>query len=675
VWISVAAQGTLLPITARGGDSCGMSDAGYASCAPGTRGPPAWSDQKNLSGRVLPLPPLTWLGCFLIVVALVVDQRFRALKRKKQTAAPESSEVELRVSALAMQAATLTIALWVLKLAGIWAADRFGWVSLPVMRGILLVLCAGAFVWIVGRMVGLLWRGGKDVRIRSWAGRILAILCLASGAAWLVLDALHVPHLPSLFVLFAIVLGFAAISVCCDLKLRRLSEIGDRVPQWRRVPVLLGVLAFLYLAASLAADSWQPADAILYFDRSSLPSTLISPGVPIILFACALYWWGCWNMRRVHLLRFPETEIGIGELLDTRARRAGFDPDRMLREPSLSMGISILIPILALVVTCFGFRTGASIEGARFGVFLFLASACIHTTMSHTLAHTLSLGTAVRKLLASLARHPAIEVMKTLAKEPFDWRMTYAEPRRPAFEPLARHIERVEGLIQHWSSDDLQRLIETQDPQLAQRARERLATMAGEVATRLRFDPKLPAPRVKLNGRDWRELNALVNAFHEILARTRWSSSFSPEGLSPVAASALEEMERIVFFHAAVVLRDLLSRLVSGFTAALGGLLLVLLGHLLYTFQGRVFWLILDATAISFAAGTAIFVLQGLERNDVLSVLWQSAPGRISLSGKLTWRMGIYALIVAATLLATVFPELGGALFKWIEPTRKLFAL
>jgi hypothetical protein len=265
--------------------------------------------------------------------------------------------------------------------------------------------------------------------------------------------------------------------------------------------------------------------------------------------------------------------------------------------------------------------------------------------------------------------------MKTLAKEPFDWRMTYKASRRSAFEPLARHIERVEGLLSEWTPGDLELLFGTAGAPRAPQACERLAGMASEVAARLRFDPKVAAPSENLHTRDWRELDALVHELYEILARTRWAGSFPASRLSSAAATALEEMEVIVFFHAAVVLRDLVSRLVSGFTAALGGLLLVLLGHLLYTFQGRVFWLILDALAISFAAATAIFALTSLERSSVLSVLWQSAPGRVPLFGKLSWRMGIYVLIAAATLLAAVFPELGGALFKWIEPTRKLFAL
>jgi hypothetical protein len=295
--------------------------------------------------------------------------------------------------------------------------------------------------------------------------------------------------------------------------------------------------------------------------------------------------------------------------------------------------------------------------------------------MSHTLAHTLSLGTAVRKLLSSLARHPGVEVMKTLVKEPFDWRMTYTETRRPAFEPLARRIEQLEGRIPQWTDGDLQLLIGAKGPIALLLARNDLATLAGRVTTQLRFDPKGPARGDYLDRADWSALNGLVNEFHSMLSRTRWIAGFPADKLSPGAASSLEEMERIVFFHAAEVMRDLLSRLVSGFTAVLGGLLLVLFGHLFYTFQGRVFWLILDAGAISFAAVAAIFVLQAIERNELLSVLWQSTPGRISLSGKLTWRMGMYVLIAVATLLAAVFPELGGSLFRWLEPTRKLFAL
>ncbi len=173
---------------------------------------------------------------------------------------------------------------------------------------------------------------------------------------------------------------------------------------------------------------------------------------------------------------------------------------------------------------------------------------------------------------------------------------------------------------------------------------------------------------------EWRALDTLVGTFHDLLCRTKWLPAFPAASLSKPCRTALDQMEIVVMFHAAIVLRDLLTRLVTGFSAVAGGLLLLLVGHLLYTFQGRVYWLGLDAIAFALTALFAIRRLVALERDTVLSTLWAAAPGKIPLFGKLTWRVGVYLLLALITLLAAFFPELGGQFIKWVEPARKLVA-
>jgi hypothetical protein len=142
-------------------------------------------------------------------------------------------------------------------------------------------------------------------------------------------------------------------------------------------------------------------------------------------------------------------------------------------------------------------------------------------------------------------------------------------------------------------------------------------------------------------------------------------------GFSKEVRETVEQMEYVVFFHGALVLRDLLTRLVSGFTTVLGGLLLLMAAHLLYAFQGRAFWLALDWVAIGISAAAGVWMLLILERDPVLSRLWKTTPGKISAFGGLSWRMLAYLTITLLTLFAVFFPEVGGGLLKWIEPARK----
>jgi hypothetical protein len=195
---------------------------------------------------------------------------------------------------------------------------------------------------------------------------------------------------------------------------------------------------------------------------------------------------------------------------------------------------------------------------------------------------------------------------------------------------------------------------------------------AKEVLDSLRTDPNTEASADRLNERDWRRLHALTRDFTSLLGQTWWRADFDPASVSPALRVTLEHMEYVVFFHGAVVLRDLLTRLVSGFTTILGALLMLMLGHVLYTFQGRAFWLMLDWITIGVTALIGIRVLVALERDFVLSRLWRTTPGRVSLFGGLSWHLVGYLAITIVSLFAAFFPEVGGGIGKWLEPIRKL---
>jgi hypothetical protein len=264
--------------------------------------------------------------------------------------------------------------------------------------------------------------------------------------------------------------------------------------------------------------------------------------------------------------------------------------------------------------------------------------------------------------------------VKRLAAEPFEWSITYTEPHRPDLEPLVRRVERIRGTLAEWCVQDTEIVLPDGAGGL-----EQLHAQMSDLVEQMRFegpagDPNRMARRLP-DASDWGALDELVGTFYRYLCRTKWLASFPKASLSKSCRAALDQMEIVVVFHAAIILRDLLTRLVTGFSAVAGGLLLLLAGHLLYTFQGRVYWLGLDAIAVALTALFAIRRLVALERDPVLSTLWATTPGKIPLFGKLTWRVGIYLLLALITLLAAFFPELGGQLAGWVEPARQLVPL
>jgi hypothetical protein len=147
---------------------------------------------------------------------------------------------------------------------------------------------------------------------------------------------------------------------------------------------------------------------------------------------------------------------------------------------------------------------------------------------------------------------------------------------------------------------------------------------------------------------------------------TRWRVEFDAAAHTALAQRALADMEHAVSFHAALVLRDVVTRLVSGFTIVFGALLLLLVGHLLYSFQGRVYWLLLDAAAIVITAALGLRIFIALERDTVMSYIWKTDPGKISLFGGLTWRIAAYVAVSLGALFVVLFPELAGRSSSWL---------
>jgi len=110
-----------------------------------------------------------------------------------------------------------------------------------------------------------------------------------------------------------------------------------------------------------------------------------------------------------------------------------------------------------------------------------------------------------------------------------------------------------------------------------------------------------------------------------------------------------------------------LSRVLSGFTLVTAGLVLLLCAHLFYSFQGRPFWLAVDALMIGVTTAVILTILVRLERDPVLSRLWGTHAGRIDLVGGLTPRMAIYLAIAVLTMFASFFPEVGSAIARWMQ--------
>ena len=609
-------------------------------------------------------------------LATVVSRAFEAPDAMSPLEAAQSACREMRASELAILGAGLLFGFWLLKLAVITVAvatDRALVRWNPAQMAYIL-LCGAAVVYFWCVVADAFWlRRASDGRRRYLLPVPFAVFAIGV-AAWAI-----VPDLVRLEVItldrgttdlvangslgIAIAAGIAALltNTRADWS-RTLLHDAEFL---RRVPVLLGFGAMTCLAASMTLRHWNSFGAQLFAERASDLMSLVSPSIVVLGLGTTIIWWATWNVRRVDLLLLPEIQVGVGAFLDYGAKHSSRCAEDALRSPSLSVGKLMLGPVLVAGFTlAAGYGNVGSIEGRAFSGFLLLGSACLLTALAHTLVHTRALGNCVLDLLAVLRRHPAAGVFAKLAAEPFDWGVTYRAVHGSDLQSIAARIAKIGAVLKSMHPADAAQISGSGFVQ-------ELVAESTDVAGRL-MDGRNGGGRDPVGRDNWAAIDQLTRNYAAVLQPTRWDPGYAPSAVGRAVDGVLADMEFAVVFHASMILRDVLTRIITGLTAVFGGLLVLLLTNLLYTFQGRIFWLSVDAIAIVLSGAVAIRLLVRLERDTVVSLLWGTTPGRLSLFGGLAPRIAAFGAAALVTIFTVFFPEVIGDLPSWLAPLTKV---
>jgi len=134
----------------------------------------------------------------------------------------------------------------------------------------------------------------------------------------------------------------------------------------------------------------------------------------------------------------------------------------------------------------------------------------------------------------------------------------------------------------------------------------------------------------------------------------------------------LASCEQLIALQMAFILRDIVARTITFLFAAMLCLTSLTAAHLLYVFNGRASLLMVDMLAVAATALAAIWILIDMERDHVLSRLRTTTPGRIDINWEFIKRIAVYGVLPLLVVIALLFPEIGGTLFGWLEPLRKL---
>jgi hypothetical protein len=507
--------------------------------------------------------------------------------------------------------------------------------------------------------------------------------------------------------LLAAVIGIA-MTMAAALRVVEATDTRRRMPV-AELTSLMGVALALgtgfFFGKYLTDQSiWSGTSGVFHVERTMALSSLISPAPAIAGLLALGYGWAFWGLRSLHHHVIDAgNKPNVIRVLE--GRRPNVPSALALAAGSTvhPAGGFLLVPVLVvpgaflLVVP-----QTHSVDGAALGWMLSIGSMLGLVALSIELGQAAWLGHRTKDALEHLRGHALGPVIGDLGSEQADWGMSL-EPRHGKTRRLLK--EKLEGLQRRLMAffRDFEEtvVVNTEIPEpdrrhegsglpggdswhqaTARRVEIRSGDISG-VASELRviepsrpIDDLLDAPRRQALVRTplWKTAVAVAERLAPPLENRYWRPRREIPAYT-VPGRFLKDAERFVAIVMAVIVRTLVVRVVRGLSiAALLGAAL-LFAHLTYTFPGRRFWLLLDLMALTLVAVVAVRQLLAFERDHILNRLWSSTPGRVGLSSGLLWRAMATSALPLLTLLAVLFPEVGGSLLTWVEPLRHLMPM
>jgi hypothetical protein len=566
--------------------------------------------------------------------------------------------------------------------------------------------------------LSLLACGGSLLAVAVWVGRLMAVgLDVAAGGR-------HPATLAFLLGALGIAFVVAAAAALLPTAARRQAGLGPLIAL-RALPVLLGCISLYALGRFLHSDALTTRQAVFNALRLADVTSLVSPTLPVLALSAVVYLWGLWNLWRVH-----EQAVEFGAGASVIAVLRGDQPataDRfscLLDAPELTIGLpaaavlGVVVAVQAGAAWGLGFHMHSA-DGKWMALLLLSGTTLVSFLVCHTLAHGLRQGRTLLGGLQSLSLAPIGRAFAGLGAQPELWQLSAGIPRAREAHVLVQQVRatvrafdeargaaspgpqttpalsvpeppperslapgaRAAGKVRRAATEPEPKL-DDPDCSLARQ----LHVRPGD-AVELRWGPasaSIPVTdeeeRRPLHASSaWREIERWSEHLVRVLSRGPWARRTCPamtfdqkkEEPAGVVEAHLRAAETLLALQVAFSVRFALVRLMSVFALAVTGLMLLLVAHLFYAFQSRAFWLGVDWVLIGTATAIIVYLLVRLEKSTLLSRLWRSEPGKLNWSDQLVHRILVYGAIPVITLFVAFFPEVGAALFSWLEPVQK----
>ena len=480
---------------------------------------------------------------------------------------------------------------------------------------------------------------------------------------------------------------------------------------------LIGVWGLLYFGLSVwfcrsVVQVGQSEEAGMFLVRAGAVDSLVSPLLPLILAGAGFAVWASWHLRRVALLRDPtvfecacaadlagppEWRSPVFTALHGDLRRAAKAVEQVRMRLFMLLpgaGALIMLGVLALLSLWIWPQFGVSLESltlsrlwglSSFDLLFRISILASFTAITWAAFRLLAVWRALRRCLAAIRVMPLLPAFERLPAELASSsllgvrRPAGAGDKDPTADPQWLQLTKIYEVRRH----DIAALFPRSDIPARMDA-----LMSYPAARPLWLDPLAKT----YEARRFRDLHALLCDLWErepgaggVEAAAR-DLQQAPAEAAPVSdtsgrlrrtfAGAAGLWRRAAEEYAAGVVADYLHWAMSQlYVLALFLLLSLLLMTALlssYPFQPQsllklVFFFLLLATV-----GAMMLVLLQANRDEVLSRINQTEPGRV------TWNLGFvtsvftFGLVPILTLLSSEFPALHDAVFSWIEPVVKL---
>jgi len=509
-----------------------------------------------------------------------------------------------------------------------------------------------------------------------------------------------------------------------------------RVTRVLFVTVLATLVLFIGLTVNIVWQSATRDEGTLVLARY-VGGGVVSPAAVTLLTMAALYVALITSLRRLSLVGYGYSCLAdhsamfsllAGPTAGERQERASSRLASILDMPAQHLPGPYVLAVcaVAILASWYVFDT-STIDGLWFTYFLAVSAVAILAIGLLLVAQGLATWNIARSHLKRLVRSPIHARLETVAGY-VPWDISLSPPRLTELIPVARMAD---GVAREFRRAACAMPLSTVGSQV-RRSRDGLWTLSvaavNDVPVRQDDLQGLcslltPSSHVEqlttemaqrqhaalIQSDSWYGMWKFSDVIVSVMQRSVWRRSDMPahpvrrsvtaetagrsssthanaSSVPPTEASAhgekvesehtfLDRCEQLIALQVAFVLRDIVARTVTCLFSAMLCLTLLTAAHLLYSFNGRNTMLTLDMLAVAATALISVWILIDMERDAVLSRLRTTTAGRVNINWDFLRRIAVYGVVPLLVVLSSLFPEIGGTLFGWLEPLRKLSTL